>query len=69
MRRASITRAAVTGTVLIAIVLAQCFHPATLGPYALAGSQRVTLNAPNISQDKPLDCEAASLQVALAVAA
>jgi uncharacterized protein YvpB len=28
----------------------------------------VYLNAPNIRQDKPLDCEAASLQVALAVA-
>jgi uncharacterized protein YvpB len=28
----------------------------------------VYLNAPNIRQDKPLDCEAASLQIALAVA-
>jgi len=28
----------------------------------------VYLNAPNIKQDKPLDCEAASLQIALAVA-
>src|SRR5207302_42177 len=40
----------------------------SLGAARLAGSQSVMLNAPNIAQDKPLDCEAASLQLALAVA-
>jgi uncharacterized protein YvpB len=44
----------------------------TLGSAVLAQSvsaqSGVYLDAPNIKQDKPLDCEAASLQIALAVA-
>lgn len=39
-------------------------HPAL----SASAQTAVYLNAPNIRQDKPLDCEAASLQVALAVA-
>lgn len=39
-------------------------HPAQV----VSAQTAVYLNAPNIKQDKPLDCEAAALQVALAVA-
>lgn len=53
--------------VLIAAVLAAVAWGAH--PALSAGAQTaVYLNAPNIRQDKPLDCEAAALQVALAVA-
>jgi uncharacterized protein YvpB len=52
---------------LIAALLAAAAlgaHPAV----PASAQTAVYLNAPNIRQDKPLDCEAASLQVALAVA-
>jgi uncharacterized protein YvpB len=52
---------------LVAAVLAAVAwgaHPAQ----SASAQTAVYLNAPNIRQDKPLDCEAASLQIALAVA-
>jgi uncharacterized protein YvpB len=58
------------GTVLRGLIAALLAAVAWGAHPALSASAQtaVYLNAPNIRQDKPLDCEAASLQVALAVA-